>query len=39
NDFLECGSFATAKEKGILLVEGRDYTVQDGDVIHFKFAL
>jgi len=36
-DFLSCGSEHVAREKGILRSEGRDYTVQDGDVIHFRF--
>lgn len=36
-DFLEAGGFSQAKEKGILRLEGKDYTVQDGDVIHFRF--
>jgi ribosome-binding ATPase YchF (GTP1/OBG family) len=31
------GSFSAAKERGLLRVEGRDYVVQDGDVIHFRF--
>ena len=31
------GSFAAAKEHGLLRVEGRDYVVQDGDVVHFRF--
>lgn len=37
-DFLSCGSFGAARESGHLKVEGRDYVVQDGDVMHFKFA-
>ncbi|MFC2158358.1 redox-regulated ATPase YchF [Acidobacteriota bacterium] len=35
---LECGSLQIAKEKGILRLEGKDYVVQDGDVIYFRFA-
>ena len=31
------GSFAAVREKGLLRLEGRDYIVQDGDVIHFRF--
>jgi ribosome-binding ATPase len=31
------GSFAVARERGHLRLEGRDYAVQDGDVIHFRF--
>ena len=37
--FLSCGgSFPAAREAGDLRLEGRDYIVQDGDVIIFKFA-
>jgi GTP-binding protein YchF len=37
DDFISSGSEQAAKEKGILKVEGKDYVVQDGDVIHFRF--
>ncbi len=37
DDLKELGSFAAAKEHGRLRIEGRDYVVQDGDVIHFRF--
>ncbi len=37
-DFLACGCFSAARDAGALRLEGRDYIVQDGDVIHFKFA-
>jgi ribosome-binding ATPase YchF (GTP1/OBG family) len=33
----EYGSFSAAREHGQLRVEGRDYVVQDGDVVHFRF--
>ena len=33
---LECGSWANARQKGLLRIEGRDYVVCDGDVIEFK---
>jgi ribosome-binding ATPase len=33
----ECGSFSGAKEKGLVRSEGKDYVVQDGDVILFRF--
>lgn len=36
NKLLEAGSFVTAREKGWLRAEGKDYIVQDGDVIEFK---
>ena len=37
DDLLECGSHNAAKEKGLLKLEGKDYVVQDGDVIVFRF--
>ena len=33
----QCGSLARAREMGLVRLEGRDYRVQDGDVIHFRF--
>ncbi|MCD8122718.1 MAG: redox-regulated ATPase YchF [Clostridiales bacterium] len=36
-DLLDCGSYAKAKEKGLVGLEGKDYVVQDGDVILFRF--
>jgi ribosome-binding ATPase len=36
-DFMACGSEHAAKEKGLLRSEGKDYPVQDGDIIHFRF--
>jgi ribosome-binding ATPase len=36
DDLMEAGSFAQAKEKGKVRTEGKDYIVQDGDVIEFK---
>ena len=38
DDFIDCGCFASARDGGRLRVEGREYIVQDGDVVHFKFA-
>jgi GTP-binding protein YchF len=37
-DLMASGSFATAKQKGRLRLEGKEYAVQDGDVIHFRFS-
>ncbi|MBI4939081.1 MAG: redox-regulated ATPase YchF [Nitrosomonadales bacterium] len=37
NDFIACEGEAGAKEKGKMRVEGKDYVVQDGDVMHFLF--
>ncbi|WP_017725815.1 redox-regulated ATPase YchF [Halalkalibacterium ligniniphilum] len=36
-DLVAAGSMAQAKEKGKVRLEGKDYVVQDGDVIHFRF--
>ena len=36
-DLLEYGSLAAAREKGLVGMEGKDYVVQDGDVILFRF--
>jgi len=37
DDFINCGGENGAKEKGKLRVEGKEYLVQDGDVLHFRF--
>jgi len=37
NKLLEAGSYAKAREKGWLRTEGKNYTIQDGDVVHFLF--
>jgi hypothetical protein len=37
DDFIACGGEAGAKEKGRLRLEGKEYVVQDGDVMHFRF--
>ncbi len=36
-DLIEAGSSAAAREKGLIRLEGKDYIVQDGDVILFRF--
>lgn len=36
-DLLELGSLAAAREKGLVGMEGKEYVVQDGDVILFRF--
>ena len=36
-DLIDANSEIHAKEKGLIRIEGKDYTVQDGDVITFKF--
>lgn len=34
---IQCGSMVQAKEKGLVRLEGKEYVVQDGDIILFKF--
>jgi GTP-binding protein YchF len=36
-DFMNCGGESGAKKDGKLRLEGKDYLVMDGDIIHFKF--
>jgi GTP-binding protein YchF len=36
-DLLKYGSESAVKEKGLLRVEGKEYVVQDGDCMHFRF--
>jgi GTP-binding protein YchF len=38
DDFVALGGEAPAKEVGKMRLEGRDYVVKDGDVMHFRFA-
>jgi len=37
DDYVECGGESGAKESGKWRLEGKDYIVKDGDVIHFRF--
>ncbi len=39
DDLMAGGSFAAAKQRGLLRLEGKEYVVQDGDVIHFRFSI
>ena len=36
-DLLDCGSYAAAREKGLIRMEGKEYVVRDGDLIEFRF--
>ena len=38
-DFIELGSYVACKEKGVTRLEGKDYVVQDGDLVHFRFSV
>ncbi len=35
-DFKECGTFAKCKEKGVFRLEGKEYIVKDGDILHVR---
>ena len=37
DDLMACGTYNAAKEKGLVRLEGKDYVVQDGDIILFRF--
>lgn len=37
DDLMECKTMATAKEKGLVRLEGKDYVMQDGDIVLFRF--
>jgi len=37
DDYVEAGSESSARDKGKLRIEGKEYEVKDGDVMHFKF--
>ena len=37
NDLMSCGTMAAAKEKGLVRLEGKEYVMQDGDIVLFRF--
>jgi len=37
DELMSAGSYAMAREKGLLRLEGKDYIMQEGDVVHFRF--
>jgi ribosome-binding ATPase YchF (GTP1/OBG family) len=37
NDFINLGSEAACRDAGKLSIEGKEYLVKDGDVMHFRF--
>jgi hypothetical protein len=39
NDFIECGTMAEARNRGLFRREGREYVVQDGDILNFLFSV
>ncbi len=38
DELLAIGSWTAARDAGRLRIEGRDYAIQDGDIVHFRFA-
>ncbi len=38
-DFFRCGSMAKAKSEGMLRLEGKEYVVRDGDILHVRFNI
>ncbi|MFA5854966.1 MAG: redox-regulated ATPase YchF [Candidatus Gracilibacteria bacterium] len=38
DDYISCGGELGAREKGLMRLEGKEYVVKDGDVMHFRFA-
>lgn len=38
-DFVEYGSYTACRDKGVTRMEGKDYVVEDGDLVHFRFAV
>ncbi len=37
DDLMAAGSYATARKLGTVRLEGKDYSVQDGDILHVRF--
>lgn len=37
DDLMNCGTMAAAKEKGLVRLEGKEYVMQDGDIVVFRF--
>ena len=36
-DLIDCGTYAAAREKGLVRLEGKEYVVKDGDIMLFRF--
>ena len=37
DDLMECGTYAAAREKGLVRLEGKEYVMNDGDIVLFRF--
>ena len=38
-EFLDCDGFTSAKEKGLLHLEGKEYVVRDREIVHPRFNM
>ena len=36
-DFMRVGSYSAAKEQGLMRLEGKEYIMQEGDIVNFRF--
>jgi GTP-binding protein YchF len=39
DDLIAAGSYAAAREKGLLRLEGKEYLMQEGDIVNFRFSV
>jgi ribosome-binding ATPase YchF (GTP1/OBG family) len=37
DDLIKAGTYAVAREQGLLRLEGKDYIMQEGDIVNFRF--
>ena len=37
DDLMACGTYAAAREKGLVRLEGKEYVMNDGDIVLFRF--
>ncbi|MCC6451844.1 MAG: DUF933 domain-containing protein, partial [Acidobacteria bacterium] len=37
DDLIACGTYAAAREKGLVRLEGKEYVMRDGDIVNFRF--
>jgi hypothetical protein len=38
DDLIKAGSLPAVREEGLVRLEGKEYIVRDGDILHFKFS-
>jgi ribosome-binding ATPase YchF (GTP1/OBG family) len=37
-DLMSAGDFGTARQQGLIRLEGKEYPVEDGDILHIRFS-